>query len=229
MMTLLYTPKSEIEHFGRKLLYDYRDKQSSFEEIAQQVAEEIYGNFWLDSDESQFALLRVFRLFHYKELSPELKLRADANTDFWMALMGTYGDQVVWRNRYQSVGHQVFPAGDQQSPMLKAAFEQIDLKPGQITDTNMAFMEGSALTPHFHVENAPGNPYIPAQDEFVIPYKIKSVVGIGCAFLSKALYLMIGFSKTPIDKNAAENFASLSPFVSTLFASHDAKRHFWAD
>ena len=65
----------------------------------------------------------------------------------------------------------------------------------------------------FHVREAQGSEYIPAQDDFVIPYGVKSVVAFGGALSPGDLFVTIMFSKTPISGDVARNFEELGPRV----------------
>ena len=60
---------------------------------------------------------------------------------------------------------------------------------------------------------AVGSPYIPAQDDFVIPNGIKSVLGFGGVLSSGELFVVIMFSKTSIPSQTAEIFNKLAPGV----------------
>src|SRR5262249_14445803 len=111
------------------------------------------------------------------------------------------------------------------SPMLSAAFEQIGIERMRAKNvakpTALPMLEASFLTHFFYVPQAVGSPFIPAQRDFVEKYHIQSVVGIGSGFLSKAIYLALAFSLTPIDEEGERNFAELSSFVPTLLALND--------
>ena len=52
----------------------------------------------------------------------------------------------------------------------------------------------------FYVLEAVGSPYIPAQDDFVIPNGIKSVLGFGGVLSSGELFVVTMFSKASINK-----------------------------
>lgn len=76
----------------------------------------------------------------------------------------------------------------------------------------------------FHVERAPGSPYIPAQKDFVDVYKIASVVGFGSLLPEGDLFSMIVFSRTPIDAATADRFRSLALDVKAGFVAAGTQR-----
>ncbi len=65
----------------------------------------------------------------------------------------------------------------------------------------------------FYVPEAVGSPYIPAQDEFVIPYGIKSVLGFGGILSSGELFVVIMFSKVSISSQTADISSRLAADV----------------
>jgi hypothetical protein len=70
----------------------------------------------------------------------------------------------------------------------------------------------------FYVENADGSPYIPAQDEFVRRYGIKSVVGFGGMLGSGDLFAVILFSVVHVPTSAADRFKTLALDVKAAFS-----------
>ena len=226
---MVLTDSTALQSYGRELFRSNRDQWENFEQAAQAACEQIYNEFKEDGD-SIFALVRIFRLSNSDTLPPEEDSTMAGG--HWLTLMGTYGDEPEWCNRMKSQGHRVIPAGAFGTPMLKAVFEQTNLDVKSLEEGEdiepTIIMDGSQLTKFFHVEDAKNSPYIVAQDEFVKPYNIKSVVGIGSAFVSNSLYVCIGFSKITLDKEMAENFASLSPFLSTLMSLYDSRGKLWS-
>jgi hypothetical protein len=241
MILLNNCPKGEVEAWGASLLRGSRDRLSCFEEAAQICTKSTYDTFRyvpLGTPTSQnaspatpaplFSLVRVFRLSRYEDLLPELQGLVDPNDGYWMALMGTLGTEPDWCDRHLSKGHKVIPAGDSQTPMLKAAFAQIGLKQKSGDSGGITFFEGAQqMTRYFHVAQAEQSPYIPAQEEFVKAYQIQSAVGIGSPFLSGAGYLLMAFSKYRIEQSAAEKFAEMSAYMSTLLALYDKPGKLW--
>jgi hypothetical protein len=62
----------------------------------------------------------------------------------------------------------------------------------------------------FYVPEAVGSPYIPAQEQFVTKFGIKSVLGFGGMLPSGDLFAVIMFSKVPISAEIADMFKPLA-------------------
>lgn len=229
MIVLSQAEGQDITNFGRKLFFQYDNYLKSFEDAAQTSVKAIYDEFRQENGESMFALVRIYRLCRTKELAPDMTQDLPANSsDLWMAQMGSYGDEPAWCDRRLSQNHKILPAGDDQSPMLRAAFGQIGLQSHAADNNEMPqFTEISTVTQYFHVMDATDSPHIPSQDGFVHRYGIKSVVGIGSLFASKSLYLSVSFSKVPISREDARKFAQVSIFLSPLLASYDQSGVLW--
>jgi hypothetical protein len=70
----------------------------------------------------------------------------------------------------------------------------------------------------FHVENALGSPYIPAQQEFVIRFGIRSVLGFGGMLATGELFAVILFATVHVSSGAADRFKSLALDVKSAFS-----------
>jgi hypothetical protein len=75
----------------------------------------------------------------------------------------------------------------------------------------------------FHVAEAKGSPFVPAQEEFVIPFGIESVVGFGGVLPSKELFTVILFSKKKISREMAELFKPLATSVKLALLPFDGR------
>lgn len=78
----------------------------------------------------------------------------------------------------------------------------------------------------FYIPQALNSPYIPAQDEFVIPHKIKSVLGFGGMLPSGDLFAVILFSKMFIPLETAERFKWLSAYIRIAIEEYGRERTF---
>jgi hypothetical protein len=62
----------------------------------------------------------------------------------------------------------------------------------------------------FHVEEARGNEYIPAQAEFVIPYDVRSAIGFGGFLYTGDLYAVIMFTTVSVSAAVARRLRILA-------------------
>lgn len=62
----------------------------------------------------------------------------------------------------------------------------------------------------FHVENAAGSPFIPAQADFVARRGVKSVVGFGGLLRTGELFAVIMFSRHHIPVESASRFRAIA-------------------
>jgi hypothetical protein len=80
----------------------------------------------------------------------------------------------------------------------------------------------------FHVENALGSPFIPAQQEFVLPHRIQSVVGFGGLLRTGELFAVILFSRDHIPESSAVRFRSIALDVRSSLFGFD-ERSVWKE
>lgn len=62
----------------------------------------------------------------------------------------------------------------------------------------------------FHVAHARGSPYVPAQQEFVERYDVRSVLGFGPSLGTGDLAAVIMFANAEIPDHAADRFRSIA-------------------
>jgi len=227
-MKLSEISDNSVQNWGKKLFLKYQDNNLSFEEVAQQSVQEIYDSFTDDAGNRAFALVRIFRLSKPDEMPPE-EAQAPGADPYWLTLMGTVGDEAPWNSRLESQGHRLLPAGVFETPMLSAAFSQLGFEVEGIIEKSELLKSGSSYTQYFHVEHAAGSPFIVAQEEFVTPYNIKSVIGIGSIFTTRQFYMCLAFSKVHISEQMATAFTQISPYLSTIMARHDALGKLWKE
>jgi hypothetical protein len=219
----------EVREVTRSFFLEHRGQSLSFEKVARLIVTHLYHTFQDEAGQPAFALLRIFRLCQHGQLPPGVRVASGDGQERWLALAATIGVEAAWQDRRLSVGHQAIPAGSSLSPMLRAAFEQLRFNPNLPVSAPSALKmeEGNTLTDrYFHIEKAPGSPFIPAQD-FVAQYGIQSVIGLGSEFISGSFYLLVGFSRLPVTVDDARKFVEMSPFISTLLALSDSSGSLW--
>jgi hypothetical protein len=144
-----------------------------------------------------------------------------------LTLLATRGDRPDWNDRGKSAGHKAIPLPSEkfvsQIPMISRLINQFGLdlnavlKPDPAIIVDLEQKEYNA----FHVPEAVGSPYIPAQQEFVIPNGVQSVLGFGGVLSSGDLFVVILFAKVYIPDNtsslakglAKDVKSALQPFV----------------
>ena len=150
-----------------------------------------------------------------------------------LTLLGTAGIEAEWNDRTQSHGHQAIPLATteaiERSPMIVGLVEQLGLDLDAIVDPEQA----DPMVLHhrdydvFFVPNALDSPLVPAQDGFVVPYGIRSVVGCGGVLPSGDLFALILFTRLVLRPETADLFRTLAlsvkatvvPFTFKAFAS----------
>ena len=174
-------------------------------------------------------------LFRYEPLGPELQGfaqgilgHAPESSDMkCLTLLATRGDQSDWNDRGKSAGHKAIPLPSEkfvsQIPMISRLINQFGLDLNAVLRPDPAIIVDLEQKEYnaFHVPEAVGSPYIPAQQEFVIPTGVQSVLGFGGVLSSGDLFVVILFAKVHIPhetSNLAKGLAldvksALQPFV----------------
>ena len=198
---------------------------STMEETANNIVRYFYDQFLdIDTHESAIALVRFFKTHSYDRLPTDLKQRVQQilNTDDVPAdlrclmLLGTAGDRPEWNTRHQSTAHQVIPLASasmvRQAPMISQLIKQLGLTIDSVIapDPDMIVDLQERTYNVFHIPNALGSPYIPAQKNFVEPCGIQSVLGFGGILPSGNLITTVMFSKVSIKRDTAELFKPLA-------------------
>jgi hypothetical protein len=140
-----------------------------------------------------------------------------------LTLLGSVGDQPTWNGRRSSTGHQAIPLPSadiiEKAPMIAQLVRQFGLELTDIVQPTTDLVRGLGGKTYgvFHVPEAPGSPYIPAQKDFVLKFGIRSVVGFGGSLPSDDLFAVILFARVPISSETADRFRNLALDVKSGF------------
>jgi hypothetical protein len=214
---------------------------TSMEDVASRIVKYLY-NTLIDGQTGERAcpLIRFFKTQAYEGLDDELKAFA-LNTlgggapmpgMKCMTLLGTVGENEAWNLREKSKGHKAIPLPSEevvhQFPMIRNLIHQLGLSVRSVVKPDPALLLDMEQKTYgvFFVPQALGSPYIPAQQEFVVPYGIKSVMGFGGMLPSLDIFVIIMFLRVSISRETADLFKNLSlniklavlPFEKTVFA-----------
>jgi two-component system, sensor histidine kinase and response regulator len=207
----------------------------SMEETANRIVRYLYDSLLVkETGKRSCALVRLFITHPYGMLDAELQTFArkmlgeipESPDHKCLVLLGTVGDQPEWNSRRQSTGHHVIPLPSEQIvssiPMISQLINQLGVDLNCVLQPNPGMMLAAEQKTYnvFHVAQAVGSPYIPAQNNFVIPFHIQSVLGFGGLLTSGELFALILFSRTYISHETAMFFkpyalaakAALFPF-----------------
>ena len=198
---------------------------ASMEEVGQRTVRYLFERLTTPGNrEPACALVRLFVTMPYRELQAEqqefavgvLGQRPADSGMKCLTLLASAGVEEPWNSRHRSVGHKALPlaseAGVARSPMIAQLIRQLGVEVSTLLASDprlMVEMEQHSFNV-FYVPDAVASPYIPAQDEFVIPHDIRSVLGFGGVLPSGELFAMILFSRVRSPREIAELFKTLS-------------------
>ncbi len=197
----------------------------SMEEAANKIVRHLYENLVDEhSGPKACALARFYKTHAYGELEPDLQQFAkgimgeepDSPDMKCLTLLATVGEKDEWNSRVKSAGHKAIPLPSEgfvgQIPMISRLINQLGLDVHAVLRPDPAIMVDLHEKTYnvFHVPEAVGSPYIPAQDDFVIPHGVRSVVGFGGVLPTGDLFVVILFAKVSISRETAELFEPMA-------------------
>jgi hypothetical protein len=218
----------------RRAVRDCRSLETAAGTVARYLYEHCVD---VKTGERTCPLVRFYKTHRYDSLEPELKAFVDAQLGGvlpdpqlrCLTLLGTAGEEPAWNSRHQSRGHRAIPLASAESirgtPMIARLIEELGLDIDSVVRGREASVRATEARTYdvFHVEEALGSPFIPAQDEFVIPYAIRSVVGFGGVLRSGELFTVVIFSRAPIGVASANRFRTIALDIrSALFSLDEA-------
>jgi len=197
---------------------------------AQLFVERLVGGF------ASVALARVFHVTALRRLPSDVQADAaafassagrtvplDASTPV-LTLMGTAGDEPAWNDRTRSEGHRAIPLVDKRlvdgAPMIAALLAGLDveLAPLEVNGPiQLRFLSGG-INARFYVPDARTTKdargrLIIANEPFVANHGIRTVFGMGGAFLDGSLIASILFTREELSAAEVDRFPS---FIGTF-------------
>ncbi len=206
------------------------------EEVAARIVEYLYTNLGGKlTGQKGCALVRFFKTCPYCELDEDCRRYAEhalgrvltAPTMKCFTLIGTAGDRPEWNAKESSRQYRAIPLASaqfiRQFPMFSQLLKQFGVTfPLQPRGDSDFLIDSEATTYNvFYVPEAVGSPFVPVQQEFVIPFGIRSVLGFGGLLPSQDLFAVILFSKVHIPKETADLFRTLALSVKLALLPFD--------
>lgn len=197
----------------------------SMEEAANRIVQHLYDHLVdQQTGEKACALVRLYKTHPYGNLDEELREFArtllghhpESPEIKCLTLLATAGEKPEWNSRKSSVGHKAIPLPSEQVltqiPMISRLIQQFGLEISDVVNPDPSLLVELEQKTYnvFYVPEAVGSPFIPAQENFVIPFGIKSVLGFGGILPSGDMFVIIMFSKIHIPRETTELFKTLS-------------------
>lgn len=214
---------------------------SCMEEVADRIVHYLYDQFTeRETGKKSFALVRFFKTHPYSELDEDLRLFArgmlgappESPAMKCLILLASMGTQPEWQSRKLSAGHRALPLPSEhfieQFPMVRQMVQQLGLEINTLLKPDPEVLVDLAQTTYnvFCVPQAVGCQYVPAQEKFVIPYGIRSVLGFGGILPSGNLFVIITFSTRELCREKADLFKTLALSVKLAVLPFDGKAIF---
>lgn len=204
----------------------------TLEASAQRVCRFLYDELHGPGAPRACALVRCYKTHAFETLDPELQDFArnllggqPASPRMkCLVLMATVGQTAAWNSRHLSRGHRAIPLPSpeivEKAPMISQLIKELGMELSAVIQPSPEIVKELAGKRHgvFHVEDAAGSPYIPAQNEFVLQYGIRSVLGFGGMLHTGDLFAVILFSTVHVPASAADRFRTLALDVKSAFS-----------
>lgn len=204
----------------------------TLEASAQRTCRFLYDELHGPNVERACALVRCYKTHAFSALEPDLQdfartILGEENprpTMKCLTLMATLGQTGAWNSRHLSRGHRTIPLPSPEivdkAPMISQLIKELGMDVSTVLQPSPEVVKELAGRRYgvFHVENALGSPYIPAQQEFVAPYGIRSVLGFGGMLFTGDLFAVIMFATVHVSASAAERFRTIALDVKAAFS-----------
>lgn len=227
-----------------KVLRTIGENAKSMDEVAAKIVTHLYDGL-IDGQTGMRAssLVRFYKTHTFRELDSGLQSFALARLGDnptspemkCLVLLATAGEEPQWSSRATSKGHRAIPLPSEQAvsqaPMISNLITQLGLSVGMVVKPDQKLLLDMEQKTYnvFHVPEALGSPYIPAQKDFVIPYGIKSALGFGGLLPAGDMFAVIMFLKVAVSAEVADFFRPLAlnvkmavlPFERAVFTRSD--------
>ncbi|HEX9084166.1 MAG TPA: hypothetical protein VF836_05465 [Gemmatimonadaceae bacterium] len=208
---------------------------ASLEASAHRTCRYLYDELQGPDGRRACALVRCYKTHPFGALEPDLQNFARGMlggetprpTMKCLTLMATVGESAAWNSRFLSRSHRAIPLPSpeivEKAPMISQLIKELGVQLSTVVQPSPEIVKEMAGKRHgvFHVEDALGSPYIPAQQEFVVRYGIRSVLGFGGLLFNGELFAVVLFSTVRVPSSAADRFRTLALDVKSAFSRFD--------
>ncbi len=218
-----------LEHFTLKdmarcgsELRELAPDVDGLEAVAALVARNLFDRFVGKNGQRECVLVRVFRTQRYAELDSVLQrlvnqLVACPTDDMnCLVLLGSAGVESDWDSPSTSKHYRVIPFADQSmveaNPLLASLFLNLGVDLAHVVRPPAPRERTLDATKFgvFHIAEAQGSPNLPSQQDFILPYKVRSALGFGGYLGEDSLFAVLLFARVPVTWEIAELFRPLA-------------------
>lgn len=221
-----------LRHLGKN--------SASMQESSQKIVDYIYEHFYdSETEQNSCALVRLFKTHPYGALEDSFQASARslikdtlpvADTKCW-TLLAAAGKEP--HSNYSLVNKNiVIPLVNQELVAEMPGISEMILRLGLDIPTVLGMAPEKMLESEhkllnaFYISNAKDSPFIAEQDSLIIPYGVKSVLGIGGLLPSGSLFVVMIFLKIQIPQNMAEMLKNLALAIKTSLLPFDGEVSF---
>ena len=198
---------------------------SSMEDVARRVVRWLHEELRVSDEGGRAcALVRMFVTMPFASLEPPQQQFArtviggqpENEAMKCLTLLASSGELEHWNSRHASAGHKALPLVSEQgimrSPMIAQLIRQLGVEVGTLLSSDTGVMVDAAQRTFnvFYIPEAKGSPHIPAQQDFVVPHGIRSVIGFGGVLPPGEMYATILFTRVSIPREVADLFKTLA-------------------
>lgn len=199
--------------------------ETSLEGVAGRLVDHLYDTLRdPETGERDCVLIRCYKTHPFAALPDDLQefVRHSSSGEILrpvtkcLTLLATRGSRPEWNDRRRSVGHRAVPlvSGELVAgfPMIAQLVRQFGLDVAALLDSDPDIvLELDEKTYNvFYVPEAIGSAAIPAQDDFVVPFAVASVLGFGGMLPTGDLFAVILFSCVSVPPTTAQLFETIA-------------------
>lgn len=146
-----------------------------------------------------------------------------------LTLLASAGALPEWNSRKSSAGHKAIPLPSEhfveQFPMIRQLVQQLGLEVKSVLQPDPEILVDLVQKTYnvFYIPEAVGSQYVVAQQEFVIPFNVRSVLGCGGILPSGNLFAIIIFPKVHFPRETADLFKTVALSVKLAVLPFDGK------
>jgi hypothetical protein len=216
---------ADMVRCGRELRRLGASSSPAMEETAELIVRHLYEHFAeRDSGRRACVLVRLFKTHRFADLGDGLREFAQALTPSarlspeikCLTMLASVGEEPNWNSRRDSRHHQAIPllseAALDEIPMISRLLNQFGLKLSDLAPAQPEVVDDLNRRSFsvFHVPVARDSPAIPAQQDFVVPHGIESVLGFGGILPDGNLFAVVIFARVTIPAATAEMFRTIA-------------------